>query len=299
MAIIEEIIERIGELNPVHAKRLRKNLKSFDRDYFNKAEKFISDYESQLISEGHSREYWIDCYLKMIADVHHEYLKFLETGKYSSSSFEEVNKRVYDNPDVMEYYMHALLLSQFLWKHHYEIYEFFKQTISEHTSEIKSYLEVGAGHGFYISEAAQLLNSGTSLTVVDISESSISLAKKLAANPAIDFVHSDIFEFESDIKYDFIAMGEVLEHVEDPLALMKRLVEMVKDDGYIYITTPANAPAIDHIYLFEDAQDIRNILEEAGLEIVSEYSRYTEDLPEDKAKELKIALMYGALMKKK
>ncbi|MBU2019054.1 MAG: hypothetical protein KJ941_05360, partial [Bacteroidetes bacterium] len=98
---IEEIVRQIEVKNPLHAKKLKRSIKKMDTSFFERSEKFLTTYELLLATEDETIDYSIDCYLRMISDFNFEAINFLETGSYSSSSFEEVNKRVYDQPDIM------------------------------------------------------------------------------------------------------------------------------------------------------------------------------------------------------
>ena len=147
---LEYIVERISLQNPLHSKKIKKNIKKFDDEYFSRANKFLDKYIILLKGTDKTLDYAIDCYLQMIADVYVESVQFMRTGEYTSTSFEEVNKRVYNDPKVMEYYMHGLVLSQFLWAHHYDILLYFNKTMTENASSVKNYLEIGGGHGLYI-----------------------------------------------------------------------------------------------------------------------------------------------------
>src|SRR6185312_17119874 len=111
-------------------------------------------------------------------------------------------------------------------------------------------LEVGVGHGFYLSKALEILDNATAVTAVDISETSIEMAQNFVNDSRVAYKLKYIFDFNNDEKYDFITLGEVLEHMEDPLTLLLKLNELLSDDGTLFFTTPTNAPAIDHIYLF-------------------------------------------------
>src|SRR6185312_11220165 len=122
---IDNIYSLISELNPLHAKKLKKNIGFFDQHYDELANAFFDKYTHILQDQNKTLDYAIDCYLKMIADVNAETIDFLRTGKYSSSTFDEVNARVYAQPETMEYYMHGLIMSQFLWKHHFQVVDFF------------------------------------------------------------------------------------------------------------------------------------------------------------------------------
>ena len=114
MSKLNQIISYISARNPIHTRKLQKNLTRLGETYDRRVEEFLTRYEALLATEGQNLDFATDCYLKMLADITVESLRFRETGEYSSKSFAEVNARVYGNPAVMEYYMHGLLLSQFL-----------------------------------------------------------------------------------------------------------------------------------------------------------------------------------------
>ena len=295
---IPQIIELIQQQNPLHAKKLKRNLKSLSEDNVVHYQLFVDKYETYLKSIDKNLDFAVDSYLKMISDFVLEQLRFIETGKYSNTSFEEVNNRVYNNPKVMEYFMNGLLLSQVLWKHHYLIYSFFTKNFPTYTKNIKNYLEIGGGHGLFISHAIDVLPVGTKFSLLDISPTSIEISKNFIGKSNVNYILENIFNFEINQKYDFITMGEVLEHVENPVELLVKLKNLLNDLGTIFITTPTNAPSIDHIYLFSNAEEIRSIIDAAGLTVVDDIKAYAEDLPEEKAIELKITMMYGCFLRK-
>lgn len=297
MSKLGYIINYISSRNPIHTKKLNKNLLQLGETYNRRAEDFLTRYERVLAEEGRNLDYAIDCYLKMIADITMESLRFRETGVYSSKSFAEVNRRVYGNPKVMEYYMHALLLSQFLWKHHYEMFCFFTEELAKHKHSVKTYLEIGGGHGLQVAEATKILSADSTFTVVDISSTSLNIARRLVDNHRVNFILSDIFNYHPDKKFDFITMGEVLEHMENPGALLRCVANLLADDGSLFITTPANAPTIDHIYLFRNADDIRQLIKDSGFAIATEFFRFAEDVAKEAAERYQITLHYGASLK--
>jgi len=301
MKLLNEIIESVAEKNSRHGKKLNKVFNSLDETYQIKAEAFFERYKTFAEKEGKDLNYGIDCYLKMIGVMMHEQVEFLRTGEYSCKSFEDANIAVYNNPNVMEYYMHGLLLSQFLWKHHYKLHEYFEETMQKlkASGKIKNYLEIGGGHGLGISQSIKILGHDTGFTCVDISKSSLEIAKSFVEDDKVKYVHSDVFEYEPSQKFDMISMGEVLEHVEDPVALLKRLGYLLNDDGLAFITTPTNSPAIDHIYLFRNKNEIIDVINKAGFEVIDEYTIYSEDVSEKKAIKFKVPMMYAGLIKKK
>ena len=50
---------------------------------------------------------------------------------------------------------------------------------------------------------------------------------------------ADFIEYDSDRLWDVIIMGDVLEHVSDPCRALEKAVAMLKDDGALWISTPA------------------------------------------------------------
>ncbi|HRH58749.1 MAG TPA: class I SAM-dependent methyltransferase, partial [Chitinophagales bacterium] len=150
----------------------------------------------------------------------------------------------------------------------------------------------------YLEEALKYLNPATDFTVVDISQTSIDLTKSFIEDERVNYNLIDIFDFAPAQKYDFITMGEVLEHVEDPLSLLNRLNELLDDDGTIFITTPTNAPSIDHIYLFNNVQEIRDLINSTGFTIKSENCFISEEVSLEKAEKRKITVLYGAFLTK-
>jgi 2-polyprenyl-3-methyl-5-hydroxy-6-metoxy-1,4-benzoquinol methylase len=296
---LQEIIDLIEQKNAIHAKKIRKNLLGVDDLFHEKSDKFLTKYKSLINAQGQDLNYSIDCYLNMVHDMMYEQIRFMESGTYSCSSSEEANERVYSNPDVMEYYMHGLLISQFLFKHHYQMFEFFLEKFQENCSNVKSYLEVGAGHGLFLDEAISMMSDEAKIDVVDISQTSIDLTKLFIDDKKVQYKVSDIFNYEENVLYDFITMGEVLEHVEDPARLLGKLRTLLKNDGRVFITVPANSPVIDHIYLFRNAKEIQELIEKCGFFIVDEHSIYVEDVSKKKAEKFKVTMMYGALLKKR
>jgi 2-polyprenyl-3-methyl-5-hydroxy-6-metoxy-1,4-benzoquinol methylase len=299
MGIFKNVLAKIEVLDPLHSKKISKDLEGFDDAFYQKADRFTERFAGYLKKKDKTLDYGIDCYLKMIADVRIETMHFVRTGEYTSKSFDEVNQRVYNNPDVMEYYMNGLLLSQFLWGHHYAILNYFTDNLPKYKDKIHHYLEMGGGHGLYISQAISLLKPGVKFDLIDISPTSIDASRSLIENDAVNYQLSDIFKIKAEKKYDFITMGEVMEHVEDPVALLSKLGELLKDGGSMFVTTPTNAPAIDHIYLFTNAEDIRAVIDKAGFRITDELGIYSEKVSKERAEKYKVAMMYAAFITKK
>ena len=82
------------------------------------------------------------------------------------------------------------------------------------------------------------------ITCVEASDEAIEIARKNLGN-AINF-HNDIFEeVELPTKYDNIILTHVLEHLDDPVKVLKRINdEWLSDNGRLFLVCPnANAPS--------------------------------------------------------
>lgn len=293
------ILDKIEELNAAHALKLRRNIDDLDNGYAEMANRFFHAYNHYVNTTGKTIDFGIECYMRMLNDMHAERIKFIQSGKYSNTSFEEVAKSIYGNDEVMAYHMHGLVLAQFLWFEQYERIKFFCGRLPHFASGCSTYLEIGGGHGLYTFEALRLLKHTEKFVLVDISQSSLNLAKGIINNDNTEFLLKNIFDFDNDAVYDFITMGEVLEHVEDPLSLLKKVAALLGNTGTAYITTPVNAPMIDHIYLFSNTREIREMISAAGLEITEEKTVISERTSEKKAEAFKIPVMFSAFVKNK
>jgi cyclopropane fatty-acyl-phospholipid synthase-like methyltransferase len=101
-----------------------------------------------------------------------------------------------------------------------------------------SVLEIGCGIGTLTS---LLVKKAGSLLAVDISPSSIEIAKKnLGHHSNISFLVSDMSNFDTSKKYDFIVLPDVLEHipVEQHSALFKTFKSILAENGKICIHIP-------------------------------------------------------------
>jgi ubiquinone/menaquinone biosynthesis C-methylase UbiE len=257
----------------------------------------LARFEGFLAGQAKPLDHGIDCHLKLCSAMMQERMEFLRSGRYANSSFADVEQRVYANPEIMEYHMYGLVFSQFLWKDQYARLEFFCNGLPLYREQIDSYLELGGGHAMYISSAADILRPDTHFELIDISPTSMELARAMSPNDRIQYHLCNVFDFPADRKYDFVVAGEILEHLEEPRKLLARIRQMLSPRGHAFITTPVNAPTVDHIYLFNHAREIREMFRSEGFVIESEATRYAEDVTAAQAEKLKIPQMFAAFVR--
>jgi 2-polyprenyl-3-methyl-5-hydroxy-6-metoxy-1,4-benzoquinol methylase len=287
---------RIQELDPNYATAIARVIDNMEPAMRRRAEDFLAAFAAFMQATGRTFDFGIERHVRMRETMVEERLYFVRNGDYSNKSFDDVNRRVYANPEIMTTHMYGLVFAQFLWLDQVDRFRFFCETLPSYASAVAKYLEVGGGHALYIREALDALPAAT-FDLVDISASSIDLARAMCPPGRVHFHLCDIFDFPGESQYDFVTMGEVIEHVEDPLSLLVRVRNLLKPGGSAYITTPANAPMVDHIYLFHNEREIRDLLQQAGFVIEHERMRFAEDIPEEKARKRKLPLMYAAFVR--
>ena len=295
-ALLPSILTQISAADPTLGLRLHSYVAAHDEAFHQRAEDFLGRYRHYMESNGRSLRFGVESFLHLHHSLDQLRADYLATGRYRNSSFDEVNRDVYANPEMMQRHMHGLVMAQFLWPDQYHRFQFFADSLPGYRSSVKRYLEVGGGHALYVSEAARVLEQA-SVEVVDVSATSLEMARAIAQQPRIRYHHMDVFNFPEG-EFDFITMGEVLEHVEQPRELLRKLHRMLAPGGTAFITTPANAPMVDHIYVFRNAREIQEMLQECGFSIESETRHYGVAIKEALAERMKLPLMYAAFLKK-
>lgn len=107
----------------------------------------------------------------------------------------------------------------------------------------KHVLDLGCLEGFTALTLANNVDSVVSITGVDLSRDGIEKANSRAklVKPTAIFLQDSIENFlkETKLKFDFICLFEVIEHVKDPTKLLKLIDGVKTDDANILISTPA------------------------------------------------------------
>ena len=79
------------------------------------------------------------------------------------------------------------------------------------------------------------------------------LAQKASDILGIPIWRADFLEFETDERYDIITIGDVIEHVADPQALLDRAYQLLKPDGALWLSTPNYESSWTRMMKFSDA----------------------------------------------
>ncbi len=263
MNAVVQLKEEIVKVNSLQSRFLDEAVKTMNA--YDKA--MLTAYIEYCLERGSTLKSLAAAYDLIVKDTLSNQVYFQRHGKYRYSTYNEVANSVYNNREYMNKYMYGLALSAFLWDNHVQMLNFFRDEIPR--DKPGKYLEIGPGHGFFMMEAMRRSRYNSFLGV-DISETSVHLTKsilnsrKFGSFNNFDIICTDFLDWNHEGKFDAIVMGEVLEHVENPTAFLNKIRSLAKPDGYVYLTTAINAPAVDHIYLFENRAQVIDMIESCG-----------------------------------
>ena len=100
----------------------------------------------------------------------------------------------------------------------------------------KNVLDIGCGGGILSEE---LCKQGAKVTGIDSSSKSISIAKQHAEqnNYDIKYINKSIFEITDLGTYDFIICFEMIEHINEPNDLIKKIKELSSKKSGLFLST--------------------------------------------------------------
>jgi SAM-dependent methyltransferase len=296
------LVDGVLRRSPLQRRKLEAYLAGRDTRFHAEAERFATRYGSYLERRGLSMDDAVDAYVKLCGEMMRCQVSFMRTGRYPAGDAASAMQSVYLDGEGMLSYMVGLAISQYLWESHREIFSFFGDAIDRRAAGIGSYLEIGPGHGLFLDRALDALPATVPVVAVDISPTSIDITRSIIdhfrpGRGAIEFRVEDITTSALPAGgFDFITMGEVLEHVDAPGALLRRLAHLLAPGGAAFISTCANCPAPDHVYEFRGVGEIRALLNESGLRVLDERVLPVEKLPMPEIEARRITINYCALV---
>ena len=299
---IDYILDYIYKKAPLQKKKIDSFLVNKSKDFMDEFNDFLFLYIDFLEDNNLNIEYGVNAYLKMVNDMFRSQVYFMRTGEYPVSKSKDAIENVYNNSTEMLSYMTGLALSQYLWRSHYEMFRNLKNELSQNKSKIRSYLEIGPGHGLFLKNAIDILDSDVDMTAIDISPVSLDISKSIIKHffplKKINFINKDMLDLDLNASYDFIVMGEVIEHVENPHLLLNKINNLLSPTGNAFLSTCVNCPAIDHVYHFHTVDEIRDMFKSCGLSILSEKILPVENLPMTEIVDKKITINYSAIVER-
>lgn len=219
-------------------------------------------------------------YIRFALDATRLQMRFEKERKYVPKSYAEAASAVYHNGEYMRnLYLPGILLSQYLWPHHYNQQQFFHKKFIPlvRQAQAKRFADVGIGTGFFsrLTLAADPEVSGVGF---DISDHSLSYGamqiQSFGFQQRWQPEKRNVITEPPTEKFNFVISVEVLEHLEDPVSFIKALKAMLAPGGHAFVTAAITAPNEDHIYLYNNCQEVMGELQQGGFTVVD----WQEDL---------------------
>lgn len=213
-------------------------------------------------------------YVRFALDSVRLHKRFEKDRVYLPKTYDEAARGVYHNKEYMDgLYLPGILLSHYLWPHHYRQLGYFQREFAPRVRAFddQRFLDVGVGTGFY---SRQMLAAcpRTIGTAYDISEYSLEYARAHVA--AFGFTSRWSGEIRNVItnpprdQWPCLVSVEVLEHLDDPLSYLHALRARLAPGGLAFITAAITAPNEDHIYLYNNPQEVAAQLEAAAFRVL-------------------------------
>lgn len=128
--------------------------------------------------------------------------------KYDSEYFDDAHKNWFDNPN-------------------YRLFNYIITNIKKRSKDRIRLLDVGCGNGDFLKYIYHRYPS-MNLTGIDLVENQ---------HPKIKFIKGDFQTIDNKKIYDAICTLMVVEHLDDPQLFMKKVHDMITDDGILVINT--------------------------------------------------------------
>ncbi|MDL1901927.1 class I SAM-dependent methyltransferase [Anaerolineae bacterium CFX9] len=141
-------------------------------------------------------------------------------------------------------------------------------------------LDIGCGGGLFL---AALQREGAEATGIELSDTRAFYSKTRHGFEVVKRPIEDDYWKSFQGMFDIVALWDVIEHVPDPAAYIRRAAEVLKPGGILALATPdvSSLPARltgrrwvgyklseEHVYYFSTAT-LTRMLEEAGFEVIS------------------------------
>jgi SAM-dependent methyltransferase len=195
---------------------------------------------------------------------------FMKRGQYAAAGADDLFERFYGRREVMEgFYLDGLLLTYAFWRNHARLLRFFVDDFLGVLAPAARLGEIGVGHGLMALFALRALPQ-SEYHGFDLSPFALSYTEALlgANGIAVGRAHLRREDAMAGLPpatgLDGAWCGEVIEHVNDPRPVLHALRTSLAREGRAFVTTVANVEAEDHVFLFDNADQIRRVLVESG-----------------------------------
>jgi SAM-dependent methyltransferase len=150
-------------------------------------------------------------------------------------------------------------------------------------------LDAGSGFGQYDFTMAMQF-PGSKITAVDVKQEQIddcnAFFKKIGKSDRVHFEYGDLTQYSQPDSFDLALSVDVMEHIEDDVAVFKTLAKSLRKDGILLISTPSDQGGSDvhdhdeesfideHVRDGYSIEDIESKLKSAGFNKIESWYSY-------------------------
>jgi 2-polyprenyl-3-methyl-5-hydroxy-6-metoxy-1,4-benzoquinol methylase len=273
-ARVQAFLDRFVDRRPAFAKELLR-AQATDPATFGELAPTLLGWAAAKLGEGWE-DRLIDGYCAFVYDVNRSQARYEQTGAYAHRSFEEVRAATYDDPEFMGLYHWGVFVTTFGWTHHLPLYRLYRDhflaPLAARGAQPRL-LDLGCGSGVWHLLALRAI-PGARVQAVDISPTSVAEGRDTAAGLGLStaWTCADATTFTAEAPVDGAVSGFLLEHLEQPQALIDNLARNLAPGGLAFITCALTAAEVDHIYELRRESEPVRMCEEAGLRVLSTFS---------------------------
>jgi SAM-dependent methyltransferase len=155
-------------------------------------------------------------------------------------------------------------------------YQFFRRVMLPRLVGARTVCDLGCGHGVYLTQMLLACPEAFG-RAVDISPASLLTARAMlrfhgvqpvrALVEQVDLRHALPVESHSQ---DGITCFEVIEHLEVPFTAVAEMRRVLRPRAPLCLSTAVRMESIDHLHVFNDPDEVRALLSDAGFTIVED-----------------------------
>ena len=139
--------------------------------------------------------------------------------------------------------------------------------------KVPNLLDVGSGLAVF---PYRMKEEGWQVTALDPDERAAAHTRE---NAGVKSVHADFLQWEPENgeRFDVITLNKVLEHVEEPIAMLAHARNWIQPGGFLYIEVPDARAAqegpgreeffIEHLHIFT-VRSLKSLVAEIGISVI-------------------------------
>lgn len=190
--------------------------------------------------------------------------EFNKIGEYKYKNYADLEKDL--DSRFHKDYIYVLLLSFLTTSYRYDMMDFVSESAAKYLkSNNESGLEIGFGTGIELSERIDYFKN---YDIYEINKYSEQIFNLLYKNSAVAKYNNAFYGFDDDQEYTYVQLIELMEHLEEPKKYIDWSHKILKSEGIVVFTAAVNMANIDHIYLFDSIQSVRDLIEDSKWEVL-------------------------------